>query len=302
MKTYDNSKVLQLTEKERLEQWNEIEELVLTYQQYLNHEDLMKRKQSQDAADILLNKFSPLFKSYITLIKYNQIDWDSRDQKMFISQFINDRQTKNALLRKKTSSEYKAKIYYAFNFVVTTYGSLTEEEILSDLYMCFLTLMKRYKQKGKNFCAYVANSYHFEVSRHIKKQISNPLAVNYKNYKYEDVINGNEDVNINIIHEDNYYESTTGLPDYTWIKGSTCSDIFADLTPFQRKILVKYYLEDFNDRQIGELNDSNIGTINNKRRTAVNKLCKACNYDKSQLTRKRKSGRKANVPINDNDK
>ena len=250
MKTYDNSKVLQLTEKERLEQWNEIEELVLTYQQYLNHEDLMKRKQSQDAADILLNKFSPLFKSYITLIKYNQIDWDSRDQKMFISQFINDRQTKNALLRKKTSSEYKAKIYYAFNFVVTTYGSLTEEEILSDLYMCFLTLMKRYKQKGKNFCAYVANSYHFEVSRHIKKQISNPLAVNYKNYKYEDVINGNEDVNINIIHEDNYYESTTGLPDYTWIKGSTCSDIFADLTPFQRKILVKYYLEDFNDRQI----------------------------------------------------
>ena len=302
MKTYDNSKVLQLTEKERLEQWNEIEKLVLTYQQYLNHEDLIKRKESQDAADILLNKFSPLFKSYITLIKYNQIDWDSRDQKMFISQFINDRQTKNALLRKKTSSEYKAKIYYAFNFVVTTYGSLTEEEILSDLYMCFLTLMKRYKQKGKNFCAYVANSYHFEVSRHIKKQISNPLAVNYKNYKYEDVINGNEDVNINIIHEDNYYESTTGLPDYTWIEGSTCSDIFADLTPFQRKILVKYYLEDFNDRQIGELNDSNIGTINNKRRTAVNKLCKACDYDKNQLTRKRKSGRKANVPINDNDK
>ena len=272
MKTYDNSKVLQLTEKERLEQWNEIEKLVLTYQQYLNHEDLMKRKESQDAADILLNKFSPLFKSYITLIKYNQIDWESRDQKMFISQFINDRQTKNALLRKKTSSEYKAKIYYAFNFVVTTYGSLTEEEILSDLYMCFLTLMKRYKQKGKNFCAYVANSYHFEVSRHIKKQISNPLAVNYKNYKYEDVINGNEDVNINIIHEDNYYESTTGLPDYTWIKGSTCSDIFADLTPFQRKILVKYYLEDFNDRQIGELNDSNIGTINNKRRTAVKRI------------------------------
>ena len=206
MKTYDNSKVLQLTEKERLEQWNEIEKLVLTYQQYLNHKDLMKRKESQDAADILLNKFSQLLKSYITLIKYNQIDWDSRDQKMFISQFINDRQTKNALLRKKTSSEYTAKIYYAFNFVVTTYGSLTEEEILSDLYMCFLTLMKRYKQKGKNFCAYVANSYHFEVSRHIKKQISNPLAVNDKNYKYEDVINGNEDVNINIIHEDNYYE------------------------------------------------------------------------------------------------
>ena len=297
MKTYDNSKVLQLTEEERLAQWNEIEELVLTYQKYLNDEDLMNRRKSQDAADILLNKFSPLFKSYITLIKYNQIDWNSKDQKMFISQFISDRQTRNALLRKKTSSEYKAKIYHSFNFVVMTYGELSEEDILSDLYMCFLTLMKRYKQTGKNFCAYVANSYHFEVSRHIRKQISNPLAINYKNHKYEDVINGNEDTNINIVHEDNYYESLTGLPDYTWINGDTCSEIFADLTPFQRKILIKYYLEDFNDRQISELNDSNIGTINNKRRTAVNNLCKSCDYDKSQLARKRKSGRKANVPI-----
>lgn len=301
MKTYDNSKILQLTEEERLAQWNEIEELVLTYQKYLNDEE--NKEISQSAADILLNKFSPLFKSYITLIKFNQIDWNSKDQKMFISQFIKDRLTKNALLRKKTSKEYKEKIYYAFNFVVEAYGKVTsEEDILSDLYVCFLTLMKRYKQKGKNFCAYVANSYHFEVSRFIKKQISNPLAISYKNYKYEDVINGNEDVNIDIIHEDNYYESITGLPDYTWINGDTCSDIFADLSPFQRKILVKYYLEDFNDRQIGELNDSNIGTINNKRRTAVDKLCETYGFDKSKLTRKRKSGRKANMPITPNDK
>lgn len=295
MKTYNNSTILTLTEEERLEQWNEIEELVLTYQKYLNHET--EDYKSKEAADILLNKFSPLFKSYITLIKYNQIDWDSKDQKMFISQFVNDREVKRALNRKKTSSEYKSKIYYSFNFITTTYGSASEEDILSDLYVCFLTLMKRYKQTGKNFCAYVANAFHFEVSRYIKKQISNPLAINYKNHKYEDVINGNEDVNINIVHEDNYYESLTGLPDYTWVNGDTCSDIFSDLTPFQRKILIKYYLEDFNDRQISELNGSNIGTINNKRRVALNKICKACNYDKAQLVRKRKSGRDTNLPI-----
>lgn len=295
MKTYNNSTILTLSEEERLEQWNEIEELVITYQKYLNHET--ESYKSKEAADILLNRFSPLFKSYITLIKYNQIDWSSKDQKMFISQFVNDREVKKALNRKKTSSEYKNKIYHSFNFVTTTYGSASEEDILSDLYVCFLTLMKRYKQKGKNFCAYVANAFHFEVSRHIKKQISNPLAINYKNHKYEDIINGTEDINMNIIHEDNYYESVTGLPDYTWVNGDTCSDIFGDLTPFQRKILIKYYLEDFNDRQISELNGSNIGTINNKRRIAVNKICKACNYDKNLLSRKRKSGRKANLPI-----
>ena len=295
MKTYNTSEILKLSDEEKLKQWNEIEELVLTYQKYLNHET--ESYKSKDAADILLTKFSPLFKSYITLIKYNQIDWSSKDQKIFISQFINNKDVKRALNRKKTSTEYKNKIYHSFNFVVTTYGSATEEDILSDLYLCFLTLMKRYKQTGKNFCAYVANAFHFEVSRYIKKQISNPLAINYKNHKYEDMINGMEDMNIYILHEDNYYESITGLPDYTWINGDTCSDVFEDLTPFQRKILIKYYLEDFNDRQISEINGSNIGTINNKRRVAVNKVCKACNYDKNSLTRKRKSGRKANLPI-----
>ena len=292
---YDNYEALLLTEEEKLNEWNEIEELVLKYQKYLN--DPINSHISKECADILLQRFSPLFKSYISIIKHNQIDWKSREQKMFVSQFIGDKYLKRALNRKKTSSEYKAKVYHAFNFVVTTYGVLSEEDILSDLYLCFLILMKRYKQKGKNFCAYVANSYHFEISRYIKKQISNPLIVNYKNYKYEDVINGYQNEELDIIHEDNYYESITGLPDYTWINGDTCSELFSDYTPYQRKILIKYYLEDYNDRQISEIFGTNIGTINSKRRNAINKLCALRCVDKNTLPRKRKSGRKVNLPI-----
>lgn len=294
MKTYDNYEALLLTEEERSKEWSEIEELVLEYQKYLH--DPIDSNLSKDAADILIQRFSPLFKSYLTVIKYNQIDWNSKEQKMFVSQFIGDRNLKRALNRKKTTSEFKAKIYHAFNFVTTTYGILSEEDILSDLYLCFLVLMKRYKQKGKNFCAYVANSYHFEISRYIKKQISNPLMVNYKNYKYEDIINGNEDHELNIIHEDNYYESVTGLPDHTWINGDTCGDLFSDFTPYQRKILIKYYLEDYNDRQISEMFGSNIGTINSKRRNAVDKLCVLRCINKNTLPRKRKSGKKVNLP------
>ena len=292
---YDNYEALLLTEEEKLNEWNEIEELVLKYQKYLN--DPINSHISKECADILLQRFSPLFKSYISIIKHNQIDWKSREQKMFVSQFIGDKYLKRALNRKKTSSEYKAKVYHAFNFVVTTYGVLSEEDILSDLYLCFLILMKRYKQKGKNFCAYVANSYHFEISRYIKKQISNPLIVNYKNYKYEDVINGYQNEELDIIHEDNYYESITGLPDYTWINGDTCSELFSDFTSYQRKILIKYYLEDYNDRQISEIFGTNIGTINSKRRNAINKLCALRCVDKNTLPRKRKSGRKVNLPI-----
>lgn len=300
MKLYDNYPFLLLSEEEKLEEWNEIEDLVIQYQTYLN--DPVDSQKSKDAADILLQRFSPLFKSYITLIKYNQIDWNSKEQKMFIYQFMEDKSLKRALNRRKTSSDFKAKIYHTFNFVKSTYGELPEEDILADLYVCFLTLMKRYKQKGKNFCAYVANSYHFEVARYIKRQTSNPLVVNYKNCQYEDIINGKSSNDYDIIIEDNYYESIMGLPDYTWINGDTCSSLFSDFTPYQRKILIKYYLEDYNDRQISELFGTNIGVINSKRRNAVDKLCELIGIDRDELPRKRKSGRKANLPVNNNKK
>lgn len=289
MKPYDNQEALTLSNEERLQQWDEVEGLVLTYQQYLH--DPTEHKRSQEAANLLIQMFSPLFKSYITVIKYNQIDWTNKEQKLFVAQFIGDRSLRSFLTssKRKSSSETKAKIYEAFNFVAVTYGALSEEEILSDLYICFLTLMKRYKQTGKNFCAYVANVYHFEVSRHIKKYTSNPLAVNYKTCTYEDSTNGED---AESVYEDTYYESFVGLPDITWINGETCDELFDGLTTLQRKILIEYYLEDYNDGQIGEHTATNIGTINGKRRKAINDICEKLNIDPDSIPRQRKNGRK----------
>ena len=292
MKPYDNQGALSLSNDERLEQWAEVEGLVLTYQQYLH--DPTESYLSEQAAYALMQKFSPLFKSYITVIKYNQIDWSNKEQKLFVAQFIGDRRLRQFLTssKKKSSSETKAKIYEAFNFVAVTYGSLNEEDILSDLYVCFMTLMQRYKQTGKNFCAYVANVYHYEVSRHIKKFTSNPLAVNYKTCSYEDATNGEGTSVIDGPGEDSYYESYVGLPDYTWINGETCDAIFDDLSTLQRKILVEYYMEDYNDGQIGEHTATNIGTVNGKRRKAINDICDKLGIDPKTIPRQRKNGRK----------
>lgn len=271
--------------EENLKEWNEIEELVMTYQRCLGTSEQYK---AQEAADILLDKFSPLFKSYLTAIKYQQIDWANKEQKKFISQFIGEPELKRALARNYTPSEYCSRIYSRFNFVTVTYGQSSEDDIMNDLYLCFLTLMKRYKQKGKNFCAYVANAYHFEVSRLIKKQTSNPLTVSYKNYKYEDAINNNS---FNNSYTDNYYESATGLPDYTWVNGSTCSATFTQLSTIERKILIEYYLEDCNDKQIGQRNALSIGTINCKRRHALDHICTELDTTRDKVKRRRKSGK-----------
>ena len=281
------AKKFEPTEKE-IREWNEIEELVLTYQKYLNSEN--EKYKCNEAANELINRFGPLFKKYILLIKHNQIDFNDMEQKSFVSLFMDDRMLRRVLNRKVTPSSYKSEIYQKSNFIKETYGSNSEEDVMYDLYICFLNVARRYKQVGKNFCAYLYNVYKHEVARFIKAYIKNPLAIPYKNFQYEDFINGTEDEFMQEEQEDSYYESITGLPDLSWILGDTCSMEFLFLSPLQRKIMVKYYLEDWSDRQIAESLGVQTSSVNGKRREALNILCEYYDIDPKTLKRMRKSG------------
>jgi hypothetical protein len=151
-------------------------------------------------------------------------------------------------------------------------------------------IAKRYKQMGKNFCAYLYNVFKHEVARMIKSNIKNPLSIPYKNFQYEDYINGSEDNYQIESYEDTYYESSTGLPDISWVLGDTCGFEFVYLSPLQRKILVRYYLEDWSDRQIAESMGVQTSMINLKRRQALQILCEEFDVDINSLKRTRKSG------------
>lgn len=283
--------------EQRLKEWAEIEELVLTYQKQFdinaNESDKIKARQ---AANELLEKFSPLFKKYATLLKNGQINWDDMEMKQFVCNFIDDIELKRALSRKKQRAVYRNEIYKKFNFIIETYGALTEEEMLLDLQTLLLVIAKRYKQIGKNFCAYVHNSYRYEVARHIKKFTLNPLNITYKNLQYEDCINGSDDFKIEQSYEDNYYEDITGIPNMSWIQGHSCSDIFSDISSLDRKILVKYYLEEWKDGQIADSLGMHINTVNQKRRRAARNIARKMNLDLSAIKRTRKSGKKAVLP------
>lgn len=284
-------------ETKRKEEWGEIEALVLNFQaQFKEDCTEVEKKYARECGNILAAKFSPLFRKYIQILKYANIDLTDKETKEFISLFIDDYELKKALFRKKINATHRSEIYAKFNFVIETYGKVCEEDIASDLSMCLLILAKRYKNVGKNFCAYVYNVYRHEIARHIKKFIKNPLNIHYKNYSYEEWVN-NTASNIDIEYEDNYYENITGLPDISWINGKSCADIFNKLSVFQRKILIKYYLEDWNDRQIAENLGAHINTVNQKRRDAIDLLCKEMGVLKSEIKRSRKSGKKASLPI-----
>lgn len=288
---------LNLEEEKRKEEWEEIEALVLNFQKQFTEECTeMEKKYAQECGNILVAKFSPLFKKYIQMFKYANVDWTDRESKEFIALFIDSYELKKALFRKKINAANRAEIYAKFNFIIETYGKTDEEDIIADLSMCLLILAKRYKNVGKNFCAYVYNAFRHEVARHIKKQVKNPLTIWYKNFEFEEWINSDANSTNEIIYEDNYYESLTGLPDITWVNGQSCADIFNNLSTFQRKILVKYYLEDWNDRQIAQYLGTHINTVNQKRRDAITLLCAEAGIPKSELKRSRKSGKKASLP------
>lgn len=283
--------------EQRLVEWTEIEELVLKYQAQFNEDaDNIIKTEAKESANKLLERFSPFFKKYVTLLKTGQVDWDDMEMKQFISNFIDDIELKKALARKKQKAHYRNEIHQKFNFIIETYGELSEEEILLDLQTLLLIIAQRYKQMGKNFCAYVYNSYRYEVARHIKKYIKNPLNISYKNLQYEDCINGTSDFEIQNSYEDNYYEDLTGIPNTSWIQGQNCSDIFSCLSPLDRKILVKYYLEEWKDGQIAENLGMHINTVNQKRRSAAKVIAEKLNLDLNSIKRTRKSGKRAILP------
>jgi hypothetical protein len=284
--------------EERVKEWNEIEEYVLTYQkQFQENATKEEIKQAKDAGYKIIEKFEPLLRKYYTLLTTGQIDWNDPEMKHFVSNFIDKKDLRYALHRKKQRACYRSEIYSKFNFIIETYGRLSETEIKSDLQTLLLTIAKRYKQMNRNFCSYVYNVYRYEVCRFIKSFIKDPININYKNLEYEDCINGNIDKELEQSYEDNYYEDLTGIPNSDWVLGTNCSEIFSNLTPIDRKILIKYYLEEWKDKQIADHFGMHINTINQRRRTAAKQIATNLGIDLDCIKRTRRSGKKAVLPM-----
>lgn len=279
-------------------EWELIDNLVMEYQQ-IYREDINKTdkivEESKKAAEILINKFFPLFKKYTIVLRTGQINFENAEQKFFVMLFMDSPYLKKILCGKAPiPRETRAIIYQKFNFVKETYGHLEEPEIMTDLYQLFLTLAKRYKKKSRSFCCYVYNSFRYEVYRHIQKFTRNPLNIHYKNIGYEDCNEkSSQEVKMEIDIEDKIYETENGLPDLTWISGESCSDIFSDLTPFERKLLITYYMQKYNDKQIADMTKSHINTCNQRRRNSIKKIALKLGVNPNLAKRSRNSGKQA---------
>lgn len=222
-----------------------------------NIEEEPKRSELKAAGDAaaheLLDRFYPLFKKYLHVIKSGQINFVNPEQRRFISLFMDDIKYRWALCsRKRLMPAQKHEVSERFNFVKDTYGRNDPGEILTDLRVCFLYMASRYQDTGKSFCCYVFNAFRYEAFRMIQKFTRNPINVYYKTKEFEDCVQmPHPDYPTSKIVED-IGINQFGFPDYSWYRGDTCSDLFSALTPLDRKVLEQYYLEKMSDRQIAE--------------------------------------------------
>lgn len=276
-------------------EWDEIDDLVMEYQKaFTDHSPEQKIK--SDAASIeLLERFYPLFKKYLTLLTTGQINFNNKEQKFFVYLFIEEPNLKAALTSNKEIDRHtKQIIFQKFNFIKETYGHLSEEEIMTDLHYLFFILAKRYKKKDRSFCCYVYNVMRYEVARYIQKFTRDLGNIHYRNISYDDVeeTNSKELSHNNDFDglEDRLYLNEKGMPDMTWIQGINCSEEFKDLTPLERKLIIKYYLEKYNDKQISKTYGVHLNTCNTKRHNAVLKLAEKLGIKKENIPRSRNSG------------
>lgn len=274
------------------DEWKEIDDLIFTYQAQFKPGATELEKIDADRAGMeLLERFHPLFKKYVILLKSGQINFKNTEQRAFVRLFMPEFHLQKALGRKNPGFEAAEAITAKFNFLIEGYGHQDEEEIYDDLRVIFFTLAKRYKNVGRSFCCYIYNLFKYEVARHIQKYQQNPANFHYKIAPIEDCKKAEMDDYSAI--EDAMYEDEQGLPDHTWIHGETCSELFQHFTDEERLIFSKYYLQDWNDGQIANLLGMHINTANQRRKAITHKLCAILGFDPKDIKRHRKSGKKA---------
>lgn len=198
------------------------------------------------------------------------------------------------------------------DMIKSYFSCLSKEDIKQEISNIFLDMSIRYKDTKPSFQNHIDKNFHFYVFRHFEKHTKDPLSrggCSQETLLYPNSIASIQhidgDTSLSHIIRDVQFDidmtnkeleisidqsimnsliptlNTSSKPisilddsffDINWINGITCSEVFETLTPFERKILVMWYIEKKTDSQIAEEFGLCRGTINSKRAKAKDKL------------------------------
>jgi len=242
---------------------------------YCNNESdkqLLELKTNDDLK-LLLKKYNSFLNKYFRLLVYETIDFKNYDIRFFISLYMKDKELKRSIRRGKYHS---SEAIYEARKIVRKLNSLFKNYTLDDIYyeltIPFVQCVLHYQFRANGFEKYLYQSYRFYLHRHLKDLAKEQ---NFYEIAYFDDINGKTElIDFDQLESDYLIEMEPDLelnhPD--WLNGKKASYPFNQLTREQRLILVKYYMEKYKDRQIGQLIGRNPKSIHRIRSKIVRKM------------------------------
>ena len=227
----------------------------------------------------------------------------------FVSLFI-DKKATEGMTRSKAFSATCTKIQTLFSKY--EYDDIYNELVLALLNMANKYKItqpgeKFYKENG-TFHMYVSKCFHWEAYKFLKKLVHDPLAHyevvqlcdQFDKLEFDDDQDFNEQVLVPDEKAEFAYEEMLATAsrqndiknadtltlredeklsaydldslNFNWTNGVTCSNLFKDLTPYEREIVILYYIKNKTDDEISSIYNMHRVTISNHRRKAVNKI------------------------------
>lgn len=189
------------------------------------------------------------------------------------------------------------------------YGDIYNELVLALLNMAnkykITTEGDKYHKANGTFHMYISKCFHWEAYRYLTKLINDPLShfeVIRLCDQFDDIDTEDntpevciEDETASFIFEemmdtasrqsDIEHANTLTLKEeepisaydidslnFNWTNGVTCSELFQDLTPYEREIIILSFIKNKTDIEIGLIYGCHRATINEHKKRAVNKI------------------------------
>lgn len=160
-------------------------------------------------------------------------------------------------------------------YIESYYRFLPAEEIASDITVCLLILMHRYKNKDKCFLGYMNTAFPYEYCRMLMKQ--NKDILNHDGVKafYD---NGDANLEDEAANIDNMIDKLDGIEDEfgyltaNWTNAKLMDSPFDEFNKNEREIILNYYQDKMADTEIAATMDKHINTINQRRRYCIKRL------------------------------
>lgn len=223
----------------------EIEFLVLAFQEG-----------SHDAALQLLDYYDAYFKSLLQVLTTHHTIVDEngkkrkarsifriedRQQRNFVRCFVKYQETRQNVHMYARSEFIRKVLYITVSDMRKRFALYDEHDFLSEMHAILLEMAMHHHKPG--FKAYVKHFFHLKLYKKLRKWNNDPYFDKRIEFDEEDIEVDEPDVFDQIEWDKpiNPYHivSTTEESDYdeNWINGYNCGDLFAGLTPYERRLI-----------------------------------------------------------------